>query len=64
MRDNAPDGYVYEELAEIELARGNPKAAAPWAAKAHALLRDDGYLKDNEPARLARLVDIAKGAAP
>jgi tetratricopeptide (TPR) repeat protein len=62
--DNAPDGYVYEELAEIELARGNPKAAAPWAAKAHALLRDDGYLRDNEPARLARLADIAKGGAP
>src|SRR5260221_332960 len=31
-----PDGYVYEELAEIALARGNVDAARPWAAKAHA----------------------------
>ena len=35
------DGYVYEELAEIALARGDAKAARPWAAKAHAALKDD-----------------------
>ncbi len=35
------DGYVYEELAEIALARGDAKAAQPWAAKAHAALKDD-----------------------
>jgi tetratricopeptide (TPR) repeat protein len=60
-RDGEPDGYVYEELAEIELARGNAKAAAPWAAKAHALLKDNIWLTANEQARLARLAEIAQG---
>jgi tetratricopeptide (TPR) repeat protein len=60
-RDNEPDGYVYEELAEIAVARNDPQAAAPWAAKAHALLKDDGNLKANEAARLARLADLAQG---
>ena len=58
-----PDGYVYEELAEIAIARGDKAAAAPWAAKAHALLKDDGYLKANEAARLQRLADLATTAA-
>jgi len=65
-RDSAPDGYVYEELAEIALARGDRKGAAPWATKAHALLKDDPSLAANEAprlARLARLADVAKGAA-
>ncbi len=53
-----PDGYVYEEMAEIAVARGNKSAAAPWAAKAYALLKDDGYLKSNEAARLQRLADL------
>jgi tetratricopeptide (TPR) repeat protein len=54
-----PDGYVYEEMAEINLARGNRKAAAPWAAKAYALLKDDGYLKEHEAARLQHLADLS-----
>jgi len=58
-----PDGYVYEELAEIAVARGDNAAAAPWAAKAYALLKDDGYLKANEAARLQRLADLG-GSAP
>jgi tetratricopeptide (TPR) repeat protein len=58
-----PDGYVYEELAEIAIARGDKAAAAPWAAKAYALLKDDGYLKDNEAARLQRLADLGGSAA-
>ena len=53
-----PDGYVYEELAEIAIARGDKAAAAPWAAKAHTLLKDDAYLKANEAARLQRLADL------
>jgi tetratricopeptide (TPR) repeat protein len=59
-----PDGYVYEELAEIAIARGDKAAAAPWAAKAYALLMDDEDLKANEAARLARLAELAKSAAP
>lgn len=63
-RAGAPDGYVYEELAEIAIARGDPKAAAPWAAKAHALLKDDTSIRQKEPARLARLASLANGSAP
>jgi tetratricopeptide (TPR) repeat protein len=55
---NETDGYVFEELAEIALARGDRAAAVPWAAKAYAALKDDGGLKANEPARLARLAEI------
>ncbi len=62
-REQAPDGYVYEELAEIALARGNAAAAAPWAAKAHALLKYDAYLAQSEAARLARLAELARGTS-
>jgi len=54
------DGYVYEELAEIALARGDAAAAQPWAAKAHALLKDDPDVANDAP-RLARLAAIASG---
>ena len=57
---DAPDGYVFEELAEIALARGDRAAARPWAAKAIARLRDDPDLQANDAARLARLADLAK----
>ena len=55
------DGYVYEELAEIALARLDAKAAQSWAAKAHAALKDDALLAANEAPRLARLGTIAAG---
>jgi tetratricopeptide (TPR) repeat protein len=56
----APDGYVFEELAEIALARGDRVAAQPWAAKAYALLSEDADLRANDPARLARLAELGK----
>lgn len=59
-----PDGYVYEELAEIALLRGDKATAATWAGKAHALLAEDGYLKANEAKRLDRLAAVAQGKAP
>jgi tetratricopeptide (TPR) repeat protein len=55
------DGYVYEELAEIALARRDAAGARGWAARAHAALRDDPDLQAHEPARLARLEAIAQG---
>jgi tetratricopeptide (TPR) repeat protein len=58
------DGYVYEELAEIALARGDAKTAARWAAKAHAALKDDSHLVANEAPRLARLAAVAAGMPP
>ena len=60
---SAPDGYVFEELAEIALARGDRGAAQPWAAKAIALLGEDADLKANDAARLARLAELARPAA-
>lgn len=59
-----PDGFIYEELAEIAVARGDSAAASRWAAKAYALLKDDEDLKADKPARLTRLADLAKPAAP
>jgi tetratricopeptide (TPR) repeat protein len=59
-----PDGFVYEELAEIAIARGDKAAAAPWAAKAYALLKGDEDLKADKPARLTRLAELARPAAP
>jgi tetratricopeptide (TPR) repeat protein len=56
---NAPDGYVFEELTEIAVARGDPAAARTWAAQALPLLRADADLAANEPGRLARIAQLA-----
>jgi tetratricopeptide (TPR) repeat protein len=58
-----PDGYVFEELAEIAVARDDRIGAKRWAAKALALLSQDADFRANEPARLARLAEIAAGPA-
>ena len=55
-----PDGYVYEELAEIALARNDGAAAAQWTASAYQCLKDDIWLAANEQARLARLARIGE----
>ena len=57
----APDGYVYEELAEIAFTQGDNAAARTWAGKAHALLKDDPGM---EAARLTRLAALAEGKVP
>jgi tetratricopeptide (TPR) repeat protein len=59
-----PDGYVYEELAEIAIARGDLADAAQWSQKAYALLKDDADYVANEPARLARLAERVGGQPP
>lgn len=64
LKSGEEDGYVYEELAEIAVARGDRAAAAPWAAKAHALLREDAWLAATEPARLKRLAELGASAPP
>ena len=61
---NAPDGYVFEELAEIALARGDRAAAQPWAEKALAILGEDADLHANDAARLARLAEVARPLPP
>jgi tetratricopeptide (TPR) repeat protein len=50
-----PDGYVYEELGEILLAKGDAAAARPNFARAYALLSKDPALQAEAPERLARL---------
>ena len=52
------DGYVYEELAEIAIARGDAAAAKPWAAKAWAELSADEGFRQTQKARLDRLATL------
>jgi tetratricopeptide (TPR) repeat protein len=56
----APDGYVYEELGELLLAKNDPAAARPNFARAFELLGADAGLQANEPERLSRLKRLAK----
>ena len=53
------DGYVYEELGELALARG--QAAGPWFAKAYATLAQDASFAANESDRLERLRKLGTG---
>jgi tetratricopeptide (TPR) repeat protein len=63
-RSAAGDGYIYEELAEIAVARNDAPGAKSWAAKAYALLKNDAGLKAAEPERLARLAKLGGVAQP
>lgn len=49
------DGYVLEELGELNLARGDAAAAKPWFGKAYDALSQNAGLQTGEPARLERL---------
>jgi tetratricopeptide (TPR) repeat protein len=60
--DGDPSGYTQEELGECLLALDRGDAARPHFAAAHALLKDDVWLRRDEPARLARLKTLAEGA--
>lgn len=62
-RAGQPDGYVFEELAEIALARNDPAAASAWASRAYPLLAADAGLAASDPARLARLKAVASAPA-
>ena len=62
-RLNEPDGYVFEELAEITYAKGDEDAAKSWAVKAQARLKDDPDMA-SETVRLTRLANMAQGKAP
>jgi tetratricopeptide (TPR) repeat protein len=61
-RSGAIDGFVFEELGELSLARGDAKAAQPWFARAYATFSDDPSFSAHEPARLERLRQL--GSAP
>ena len=53
-----PDGYVFEELGELYLAKQKPAEAKPYFAKAYTELVKDPFLRYNETARLERLREL------
>lgn len=53
-----PDPYVREELGECLLVLDRAPDAAPHFAAAHAILKDDPWLRRDEPARLERLARL------
>lgn len=50
-----PSGYVFEEIGECLILKGDAAAARPYFAEAHRLLSADPWLVANEPGRLERL---------
>jgi len=59
-RAGSSDAYVEEEIGECLLAQGRLEAARPHFARAYAALKDDPWLRDGEPARLARMARLAE----
>ena len=54
-----PAGFTHEELAENLLALGRPDEARPHFVAAWALLKDLGWIDEDEPGRSARLRQLA-----
>ena len=55
-----PDGYVFEEIAEIYLVKNEPAKAKTYFAKAVEALSKDTWLAEHEGDRLARMRQLAK----
>ncbi len=55
-----PDGYVFEELAEIYLLKKKTKSAKKYFQKAYKILSKDPWLKANEKERLKRLKEMGE----
>ena len=64
VKEERPDGYVFEELAECLLALGKKDEAKPYFAKAYAKLSPDAWLQRDEPERLERLRTLGGIPAP
>ncbi len=59
--NNLPeDGYVFEELAELNLQKGNKSEASKYFAQAYDLLSLDIWLVENEPERITRMKKLGK----
>ena len=52
------DGFVYEELGELLLQRGEAAAAKDYFGRAYDLLLKDSWFPENEPARMARMKEL------
>lgn len=59
LRDDKPDAYVYDELAEIYFSKRDAAQAKSYAEKSLALLQTDDWVQKNETKRLARLRELA-----
>ena len=55
-----PDGYVFEEIAEIYLVKNEPAKAKSYFAKAVEALSKDTWFAEHEGDRLARMRQLAK----
>jgi tetratricopeptide (TPR) repeat protein len=62
-RKGEPDGFVFEELGELYLVRGDDDEAREWFAKALPLLEADEWLAEEEPERIERIRGLVAGAA-
>lgn len=54
------DAYVFEEIGENLLARGQAVQAKPWFAQAHALHTKSGAPDQPDAAHLARLLELSR----
>ncbi len=52
------DGFVFEEIAECLLAKGDTDSAKPYFARAYKSLSTDMWLSRDEPDRLNRLKEL------
>jgi len=57
---SAEDGYVFEEIGECLLLKGEEKSASPYFLKAWTILSQDPWLQKNEADRLARLKTLGE----
>lgn len=58
--DLPADGYVFEELGELYLVKGDTDKATSYFAKAYQVLSKDQWLLDNEADRMARIKELGK----
>jgi len=58
--DGQPDGYVFEEIGELLLAKGDEQAARSYFGKAYEVLSKDAWLQANEGERLERLEKLSQ----
>jgi len=58
-----PDGFVFEELAEIWLEKGENERARTYFARALPLLEQVAWVAQSDPTRLARIKRLAAGGA-
>jgi tetratricopeptide (TPR) repeat protein len=57
------DGYVYEEIGECLLAKGETQAARPYFTLAYEELAKDAWMREHEAERLQRLRELGAGDA-